>query len=162
MLRQLFETSQAARKAATALSKAACVGVRFTDVPAEFRFYAVDGKPRFEPGKAKAPDFDLTLPPRAVRDICAKTSGDMGDLSILFLQHMFANEADRKVLVKVNSGLITLTLHGWLRVVLAACPKLIGWLAKMGLKSPSAMASALSRVKNGSAGELRTRSKSRT
>jgi hypothetical protein len=149
MLRELFERSQAARKAARSLSKAACVGVRFTDVSDEFRFYAVDGTPRFEPGKAKEPDFELTLPPRAVRDICGKTSDDVGDLSILFLQHMFANDADRKVLVKVNNGLIKLTLHGWLRVVFAACPKLIGWLAKMGLKSPSAMASALSRVRSG-------------
>jgi hypothetical protein len=152
MIRQLFETSQAARKAATSLSKAAYVGVRFIDVPGDFRFHAVDGKPRFEPGKAEEPDFELTLPPRAVSDICGKTgktSGDVRDLSIVFLQHMFANEAEQKVLVKVNSGFIKLTLHGWLRVVLAACPKLIGWLAKVGLKSPTAMARALSRAKNG-------------
>jgi hypothetical protein len=39
MIRQLFETSKAARKAATSLSKAAYVGVRFTDVPGDFRFH---------------------------------------------------------------------------------------------------------------------------
>ncbi len=70
-------------------------------------------------------------------------------MSILFLQHMFANEAEQKVLVKVKRGFIKLTLHGWLRIVLAACPKPIGWLANMGLQSPTAMARALSRVKNG-------------
>jgi hypothetical protein len=149
MLRQLFEESGAARKAAKALSKAACVGVRFTDVPGDFRFYAVDGKPRFEPGKAAEPDFELTLPPRAVHDICGKHSGDVGDLSILFVQHIFTNEPEQRVQVKVHSGLIKLTLHGWLRVVVAGCPKLIAYFARMGLKSPSVLAGAISRLKSG-------------
>ena|SRR2546422_8385591 len=79
MLRQLLETSEAGRKAASSLSEAASVGVRFTDVPGDFRFHAVHGKPRFEPGKA--------------------------------------DEPDQKILVKVHSGLLKLTMRGWLRVV---------------------------------------------
>src|SRR5437016_1695483 len=105
------------------------VGVRFTDVPGDFRFHAVDGKPRFEPGKADEPDFELTLFPGAVHDICGKSSADVGDLTVLFLQHIFANEPDQKILVKVHSGLVKLTMRGWLRVVVAGCPKLIRWLA---------------------------------
>jgi len=129
MLRQLLETSEAGRKAASSLSKAVSVGVRFTDVPGDFRFRAVDGKPRFEPGKADEPDFELTLFPGAVHDVCGKSSADVGDLTVLFLQHIFANEPDQKILVKVHSGLVKLTMRGWLRVVVAGCPKLIGWLA---------------------------------
>ena len=148
MLGHLFETSEAGRKAATSLSKAAFVAVRFTDFPGDFRFHAVDGKPRFELGKAEEPDFELTLPPGAVRDICGKASADVGDLGILFLEHIFAKEPEQKILVKLRSGLIKLTMHGWLRVVVAGCPKLIGWIAKMGLKGPSAVASVLSRLKD--------------
>ena len=96
MLRQLLETSEAGRKAASSLSKAVSVGVRFTDVPGDFRFRAVDGKPRFEPGKADEPDFELTLFPGAVHDVCGKSSADVGDLTVLFLQHIFANEPDQK------------------------------------------------------------------
>jgi len=96
MLRQLLETSEAGRKAASSLSKAVSVGVRFTDVPGDFRFHAVDGKPRFEPGKADEPDFELTLFPGAVHDVCGKSSADVGDLTVLFLQHIFANEPDQK------------------------------------------------------------------
>ena len=129
MLRQLLETSEAGRKAASSLSKAVSVGVRFTDVPGDFRFHAVDGKPRFEPGKADEPDFELTLFPGAVHDVCGKSSADVGDLTVLFLQHIFANEPDQKILVKVHSGLVKLTMRGWLRVVVAGCPKLIRWLA---------------------------------
>ena len=123
MLRQLLETSEAGRKAASSLSKAVSVGVRFTDVPGDFRFHAVDGKPRFEPGKADEPDFELTLFPGAVHDVCGKSSADVGDLTVLFLQHIFANEPDQKILVKVHSGLVKLTMRGWLRVVVAGCPK---------------------------------------
>jgi len=148
MLRNLFETSEAGRKAAASLSESASVGVRFTDFAGDFNFHAVGGKPRFEPGKAAEPDFELTLPPGAVHDICGKPSGDVGDLGVLFLQHVFAEEPEKKILVKVNCGLIKLTMHGWLHVVIAGCPKVIGWFAQMGLlKGPSAVASVLSRFK---------------
>jgi len=53
MLRHLFETSEAGRKAAASLSRSAAVGVRFTDFAGDSNFHAVDGKPRFEPGKAR-------------------------------------------------------------------------------------------------------------
>ena len=148
MLGHLFETSEAGRKAATSLSKAAFVAVRFTDSPGDFRFHAVDGRPRFEAAKAEEPDFELTLPPGAVRDICGKASADVGDLGILFLQHIFAKEPEQRILVKIHSSLFKLTMHGWLRVVIAGCPKLITWVAKMGLKGPSAVASVLSRLKD--------------
>ena len=150
MLRQLFETSEASRKAATSLSAAASVGERFTDVPRDFRFHSVDGKPRFEPGKAEEPDFELTVPPGAVRDRCEKSSTDAADLGACFLRHLFfAREPEQKIRVKVHSGLIKLTMHGWLRVVIAGCPRVILCLAQMGMKGPSALASALSRLKNG-------------
>jgi broad specificity phosphatase PhoE len=148
MLGHLFETSEAGRKAATSLSKDAFVAVRFTDFPGDYRFHAIDGRPLFEAAKAEQPDFELTLPPGAVRDICGKASADVGDLGVLFLQHIFAKEPEKRILVKVHSGLIKLTLHGWLRVVIAGCPKLITWVAKMGLKGPSAVASVLSRLKD--------------
>ena len=61
MMRQFFQSSEAARRAASSLKKAASVGVRFTDVPGEFRFHAEGGEPRFETGRADDPDFELTL-----------------------------------------------------------------------------------------------------
>jgi hypothetical protein len=79
MFRQLFETSEASRKAVSSLGNAAFVGVRFTDVPGDFRFHAVNGKPRFEPGKAEEPDFELTLSPGAVNDTCGKAPAEVGD-----------------------------------------------------------------------------------
>src|SRR5437016_12632912 len=87
MLRQLLETSEAGRKAASSLSKAVAVGVRFTDVPGDFRFLAVDGKPRFEPGKADDAVLELTLFPGADHDACGKASASVGAPPGFFLKH---------------------------------------------------------------------------
>jgi hypothetical protein len=148
-LRRFFATSEASRRAASSLKKAAEVGVKFTDVPGEFRFHSVDGKPAFEPGKAMDPDFDLTLAPGAVAAITAQPQADVGDLGVLFFQHMLAKDENEKIRVKLHSGLVRLTMRGWLGVLAAGGPKVVGWMAQKGLKGPGAVASALSRLKKG-------------
>jgi hypothetical protein len=146
-LRHFFETSEAGRRAASSLRKGVSVGVRFTDVAGDFRFHVQDGKPRFDVGKASDPDFDLTLAPGAVRAITSKQEGDIGDLGITFFQHIVAKDPDEKIQVKLHAGLLKLTMHGWLGVLAAGGPKVIGWMAQKGLRGPSAVASALSRLK---------------
>src|SRR5258708_12161006 len=63
VLQRFFESSEAARRASSPLKKAAAVAVRFTDVPGEFHFKLIDGKPRFSEGRAEDPDFRLPMPP---------------------------------------------------------------------------------------------------
>jgi hypothetical protein len=148
-LRRFFETSDASRRAASSLRKAAEVGVRFTDVPGDFRFHSIDGRPAFEAGKAMDPDFELTLAPGAVAAITAQPHADVGELGVLFFQHIVAKDENDKIRVKLHSGLLRLTMRGWLGVLAAGGPKVIGWMAQKGLKGPSAVASALSRLKKG-------------
>jgi len=148
-LRRFFETSEAGRRAASSLRKAAEVGVRFTDVPGEFRFHAVDSKPVFESGRAMDPDFELTLAPGAVAAITARPDADVGELGITFFQHILSKDENEKIRVKLHSGLMRLTMRGWLSVLAAGGPKVISWMAHKGLKGPSAVASALSRLKKG-------------
>jgi hypothetical protein len=149
VLQRFFETSEAARRAAHPLKKAAEVGVRFTDVPGSFRFHVVDGKPRFESVAAEDPDFDLTMAPGAVTAIAAQPNADVGDLGILFFQHILSKDENSKVHVKLHSGLMKLTMRGWLGVVALGGTKVLGWMATKGLKGPSAIASAISRLKKG-------------
>lgn len=148
-LRRFFETSEASRRAASSLKKAAEVGVRFTDVPGDYRFHAVDGRPVFESGRAMDPDFDLTLAPGAVAAITARPDADVGDLGILFFQHMLAKDENEKIRVKLHSGLLRLTMRGWLSVLATGGSKVVSWMAHKGLKGPTAVASALSRLKKG-------------
>jgi hypothetical protein len=148
-LQRFFETSESARRAASSLKKAAEVGVRFTDVPGDFHFKAVDGRPRFVTGPADDPDFDLTLAPGAVKAIAARPEADVGDLGILFFQHILSKDPNEKISVKLHSGLMKLTLRGWLGVMAQGGGKVVAWMAGKGLKGPSAIASALSRLKKG-------------
>lgn len=149
VLQKFFETSDAARKAASSLKKAAEVGLRFTDVPGDFHFRAVDGKPRFVEGKADDADFDLTLAPGAVHAIAAQPNADVGDLGILFFQHILSKDPNAKIKVKLHSGLLRLTLRGWLGVMAQGGGKVMGWMASKGLKGPSAIATAVSKLKKG-------------
>jgi hypothetical protein len=149
VLQRFFESSESARRASSHLKKAAEVGVRFTDVPGDFHFKLIDGKPRFMNGAPQDPDFDLTLAPGAVSAIAAQPDADVGDLGILFFQHIVARDPQAKINVKLHSGLLKLTMRGWLGVMAAGGGKVMGWLAKKGLKGPSAIASAISRLRKG-------------
>src|SRR2546421_8003306 len=149
VLQRFFETSESARKAASHLKAPAEVGVRFTDDAGEYRFTLVDGKPRFLDGRAKDPDFELTMAPGAVTAIAAQPNADVGDLGILFFQHIVAQDPQSKIGVKLHSGLIKLTMRGWVGVMLSGGGKVLGWLASKGLKGPSAIAHALSRLRKG-------------
>jgi hypothetical protein len=147
LLTRFFETSSAARKAAAPLKKAAEVGVTFTDVPGEWRFVVQDGRPRLLKERAQDPDFILTMSPGAVKDIASKPDNDVGELGILFFQHMIASEPQDKVRVKLHSGLIKLTMRGYLGVLAAGGPKVIMWMAHKGLKGPGAVAAAIAKLK---------------
>src|SRR6267142_6836687 len=144
VLQRFFETSDSARKAAAHLKSAAQVGVRFTDVPGDFHFALIEGKPRFLDGPAKDPDFELTMAPVAVTAIAAQPNADVGELGILFFQHIVAKDPASKINVKLHSGLIKLTMRGWLGVMAAGGGKVMGWLAMKGLRGPAAIGSAIS------------------
>jgi len=148
-LRRFFETSESARRAASHLKAPAEVGVRFTDVAGDYRFTLVDGKPRFLDGRALDPDFELTMAPGAVAAIASKPDADLGDLGILFFQHIIAQDPQSKIRVKLHSGLLKLTKRGWIGVMMSGGAKVIGWLASKGVKGPTAIANALSRLRKG-------------
>src|SRR2546421_94723 len=74
---------------------------------------------------------------------------DAGDLGILFFQHILAKDENEKVRVKLHSGLLRLTMRGWLSVLAGGGAKVVSWMTHKGLKGPSAVASALSRLKKG-------------
>ena len=149
VLRRFFETSESARKAASHLKSAAQVGVRFTDVPGDFHFALVEGRPRFLDGPAKDPDFELTMAPAAVTAIAAQPDADVGELGILFFQHIVASDPQRKIGVRLHSGLFKLTMRGWLGVMASGGGRVIGWMASKGLKGPSAIATAIGKLRKG-------------
>jgi len=140
--------SPAARLVAGSLREGAEVGITFTNLPGEWRFYCNPAGPALERGKAQDPDFELRLAPRAVEAICSRPEADIGDLGVIFMEHIVAREPDDKIRVTVHSGLVKLTRRGWVGVLARGGAKVAGWMAKKGLRGPSAVMTALARLKN--------------
>ena len=83
----------------------------------------------------------------AVKAICGRADAEVGDLGILFFQHMIAQAPEEKIRVKLHSGLLRLTMRGWLGVLAHGGPRVVGWMAQKGLKGPGAVAAAISKLK---------------
>jgi hypothetical protein len=146
-LTRFLTASSAARVAASSLRDGAEVGVTFTDVEGEWRFYVDRANPALEPGKAKDPDFELRLAPGAVAAICSRPDADIGDLGIAFFEHILTLEPEKKIRVTLRSGLVKLTRRGWVGVLAHGGPKVLGWMARKGLRGPGAVAAALARLR---------------
>jgi hypothetical protein len=147
-LAAFIASNPGAQRVASSLKIGAEVSVRFASEPGDWRMHVVEsGKALFEQATATDPDFELYLPPAAVTAITANSSGDVGEIGILFFQHIVAKEPARKVGVKVHSGIVKLTRRGWLGVLSLGGPKLVMWMAGKGLRGPGAIANALSRLK---------------
>jgi len=147
-LMHFLRTSPAARTAAGSLRNGAEVGITFSNHGGEWHFRSVDSKPQLEPGQPADPDFELRLAPGAVRAICAKPDAHVGDLGVAFFEHIVARDPEKRIRVKLRSGLVKLALRGWLGVLAKGGPTVIGWMAQKGLRGPSAVAVALSRLKD--------------
>jgi hypothetical protein len=150
MLAAFIAKNPGALRVAQALNGGAEVAIRFVNEAADWRLRVVEsGKAVFEQEKAANPDFELYMPPDAVKAITARTDSDVGSIGIVFFEHILARDPARKVGVKVHSGIVKLTRRGWLGVLALGGPKLVMWMAGKGLRGPGAIANALSRLKGG-------------
>ena len=147
-LAAFLSNSPACRVAASALKAGAEVAVNLTDIDGDWRIW---NDPEtgivLAPGKAKDPDFELRVPPRAGIAICSRPNADMGDLGVMFFEHIVAKDPNLKIHVTVRSGLLKLTGRGWLGLLARGGPTVLMWMSKRGLRGPGAIATALGRLK---------------
>jgi hypothetical protein len=147
-LSNFLSNSSAARAAATSLRRGAEVAIIFTHVPGEWRICVNDATGvSLEPGKATDPDFELRVPPGAVRSICSRHDADVGDLGVTFLEHIAVHDPELKIQVTLHSGLLKLTSRGWLGVLARGGPKVVVWMTKKGLRGRGAIATVIGRLK---------------
>jgi hypothetical protein len=148
ILRAFLLSNSGAKTVARSLRSGAEVAISFTDRPGDWRLYPnAAGQAVFEPTKALDPDFELTIPPAAIWAICSRTESDVGELGVAFFEQIVTREQHLRIQVKVRSGVIKLTLRGWLGVLAEGGPKVAMWLAKRGLRGRGAIATALERLK---------------
>jgi hypothetical protein len=148
ILAAFLQTNFGAQIVARCLKPGAEVAISFTDRPGDWRFYPNEaGQAVLEATKASDPDFELTIPPGAIRAICSHAKADVGELGVAFFEKIVAREPDLRIQVKVRSGVIKLTRRGWLGALAEGGPKVMTWMAKKGLRGRGAIATALERLK---------------
>ena len=148
MLSAFLTANPGALRAAGALRSGAEVAITLTDVTGDRRIYLHEtGGIGFEPVKAIDPDFELRIPPAAVRTICSRRDADLGDLGIAFFEHIISRQPENKIHIKVHSGLVKLTRRGWVNLLTQGGSKVVAWMARKGLRGPGAIAGALGRFR---------------
>lgn len=148
VLAAFLSSNPGAQQAASALRSGAEVAIMFSDVPGSWRVFRTEaGTVGFEPQPATDPDFELDIPPMALREICSCNALELGDLGVAFLEHLVAKEPERRIRAKVHSGVVKLTRRGWLGLLTQGGTKVVMWMARKGLRGPGAIASALGRLK---------------
>jgi hypothetical protein len=143
-LSRFFETSPAARKATRPLARDARVAIALASGPA--RFSMADGEGRVEEGAEADPDFTLTLPEEAVKQLTAIAGDDVGEFGIAFFKLLLAREPEKRVRVHVHASTARLVSHGYLGVLASGGAKVGWWLLKNGVKNPKA---AIDRLRGG-------------
>ena len=149
-LERFFRSSDAAAKATRPLKREAEVGITFTDEPdTPYRFTMERGQAEVVQGTPKDPDFHLTLPPRAVDELVTLKTDNLGEFAVVFFKCMLADEAERKVTVKLESGFLTLTRRGYLKTLALGGPTVLAFLARQGLKGPAGIKKAIDKLRKG-------------
>ena len=148
ILSNFLSNCAAVQLAAASVRAGAEVAITFTDMEGDWRIWRDGARIAFDPGKAKDPDFELRMPPRAVDAICSRLDADIGDLGVSFFEHIVSRDPKFKIQVTIHSGVMKLTGRGWLGLLTRGGSKVVMWMTRKGLRGPGAIATALGRLKS--------------
>ena len=144
-LKGFFESAPVARRATSALSREAEVGL-LLEGGEQARFIMAAGVPEVLPEPARHPDFTLRLPARAVSQLTSLESDDVGEFGVEFFSLVVSKDAASRVRVHIDAPTASLIGHGYLGVLAVGGVKVMGWLLKKGARNPKA---AIDRLRGG-------------
>ena len=93
-------------------------------------FYS-NGSPQLEERSAEKPDIEFQLHTEAIRRISASNPATMAEFGILVIKQILA----QTIQIRVCTGLISIVQGGYLKIITAAGPEFLGFLAKHGLSN---------------------------
>ena len=147
-LRYIFSEHPAGLAATKPLRAGVRVGLKIHGNPEHFTFERTPEGTKIVSGQLEGTDFDLTMGLNAVEAICSTKGSGVGDFGVSFLRTLMREQAEEKVTVRLHAGLITLTRHGYLKVMAMGGPKVLGFLSKEGYIGPRGIAKAVRRLRN--------------
>jgi hypothetical protein len=138
-LAALFRSHPAWVAAAGHLSPEATSNVYFTHRPGEaWRLEQAHGETRLQPGAASDPDFVFRFTPDAVERLAAQEGG-IGEFAVTLFTCITADDARSRVDLRIVAGFARLARRGYVRLLLAAGPRVIRFGARHGIRTPGAL-----------------------
>lgn len=135
MLAELFRRHPAWVQAARYVTDGAESAVAFTHLPRR-RWHVVrrEGETLLLPGLARDPDFAFRFTPAAVEGLAA-VDGDIGDFAVELFARIAEPRKERRVDFRIVAPFSRLVRHGYLRLLLAAGPKVARFGAAHGVRT---------------------------
>ncbi len=134
ILQDFFTNNQVAIEATRPIKKGTQIELVLLDDPQGAYHFIKEGTMALvKEGKANKPDFTMTFPPRAIENITALQTDNIAEFGITFFKHMLEEDPDLQVKVKIQTGIIGLTTHGYLKVLALGGVKVMTWLARKGV-----------------------------
>jgi hypothetical protein len=148
-LATLFRDHPAWIRAARHIAEHAESAVAFTHRPGEhWRLVRRGGRTLLLPGRAGDPDFAFLFSPGAVARLAA-VEGDVGDFAVeLFTRIVDPPEAER-VELRIVASFPRLVRRGYVRLLLAAGPKVVAFGAARGIRTLGDLRRLLTRLAGG-------------
>ncbi len=138
-LATLFREHEAWIAAARQLDAQSSSGVYFSHRPGEaWRLVFRDGGARLEPGAAADPDLVFRFTPASVERLSG-VPGGMGEFAVTLFELMLEDDAELRVGFRIVAGFGRLTWRGYVRLLLAAGPKVLAFGASHGVGSLGAL-----------------------
>jgi hypothetical protein len=132
-LARLFLEHPAWVAAARHLSRSATSTVYFSHRAGEpFRLDQSDGQTRLLPGAAPDPDFVFRFTPVSV-DILEEVEGGIGDFAVSLFGLILKDDPAQRVGFRIAADFLRLARRGYVRLLLAAGPRVIAFGASHGI-----------------------------
>jgi hypothetical protein len=96
---------------------------------------------------ARKPDMTFQVPPRALQELVATQSEEIGEIGIAILKLMAHADADMRIGAKVHIGLFDLLRNGYLGVLPLGGAPVMKFLASKGFTGVGKIKDAISRLR---------------
>lgn len=138
-LGRLFAGHPAWVAAARHLAPGVTSSVYFSQRPGEaWHLEQAAGATRLLPGAARDPDFVFRFPPAAVERL-ETVEGGVGDFAVALFELMTADDPESHVGFRIVAGFPRLLRRGYVRLLLAAGPRVLAFGAAHGIRTPGAL-----------------------
>jgi hypothetical protein len=133
MLTDLFRRHPAWLRAADYVADGAESAVSFSHLPGRrWRLIRRSHQTLLLPGRAHDPDFEFRFTPAAVERL-AEVDGDVGDFAVELFARILEPREERRVDFRVIASFSRLARRGYVRLLLAAGPKVLRFGATRGV-----------------------------